>query len=303
MTTSVLWAALALAAAVACYGASSLLLSSGADQIRSRSYLLGLVAQGAAFLLAFVARTQVPLLMVQACVTASVAVTAAAGAAMGRWRLGRSELVALAGVVLGITALGTAARPGPAQALTGTALSACAVVTVLPLLAALPGPGRRASAWLLGALAGIGFGGSAVAARALAGDPETSWRLLRTGSGLVAAAVVIGGVLIGQVLLTLAFRSREHPRAVPSALPSVSDPSSASASASASAGTRAQTSEDSSAVTGPVAAMYLTATLWPAVAGLAWLGDAVRPGRGWVALVGLAVALAGAAVLSRAETP
>jgi hypothetical protein len=48
--------------------------------------------------------------------------------------------------------------------------------------------------------------------------------------------------------------------------------------------------------------MYVAATLWPAAAGLAWLGDALHPGRELPAAVGVVLALAGTTLLTRHES-
>jgi hypothetical protein len=55
------------------------------------------------------------------------------------------------------------------------------------------------------------------------------------------------------------------------------------------------------AVTGPVSAMYVVSTLWPAAAGLAWLGDQLHPGREAFAAIGVVLALAGTTLLTAHE--
>lgn len=253
-----------LVAAVLCYGASSLLLSQGSHRVRGTTYLTGLGFQGAAFLLSFVARVELPLVLVQACVAASVAVTAVAGAALGRWRLSGGDGLALAGVVLGIAAVG-----GSAQA------SRVSLDGALPLIVAavvgfgsLAGLGFRLGATALGALAGLAYGSSAIAARALAGDPLAA---VRSAIGVLAAVLLVAGLAAGQVLLTVAFRR--------------------------GAGSRSRS------VTGPVAAMYVAATIWPALAGLVWLDDRLHDGRWPLAAVGVVLALVGTGALARHEAP
>ena len=267
MQPSVTLSAVCLVAAVLCYGVSSLLLSQGSHAVRGRVYLVGLGFQALAFLLAFVARVDLPLLVVQASVAASVAVTAVAGAALGRWSLTRGDGVALFAVTAGIALVGAASQPGRVELGRAGPLLAAAAVAALALAGVtLPwGPTP------LGALAGLAYGSSAVAARALAGDPLAAVRSL---TGVLAALVLAGGLLAGQVLLTVAFRRGDE---------------------SAPQGR-------SRAVTGPVAAMYVAATLWPAAAGLAWLGDALHPGRSVPAAVGVVLGLAGTTLLTRHET-
>lgn len=268
MQPSVTLSALCLVAAVLCYGASSLLLSQGSHAVRGRAYLFGLAFQGLAFLLAFVARVDLPLLVVQSAVAASVAVTAVAGAALGRWRLTGPDGVALVAVIAGIALVGSASRPGRVELGQAGPLLVAAAVAALAL-AGVAGVAARLGATPLGALAGLAYGSSAVAARALAGDPLAA---VRSPVGLLAGAVLAGGLLAGQVLLTVAFRR---------------------------GGTGGPGSEASTAVTGPVAAMYVAATLWPAAAGLAWLGDALHAGRELPAAAGVVLALAGTTLLTR----
>ena len=172
MQPSVTLSALCLVAAVLCYGSSSLLLSQGSHAVRGRVYLLGLAFQALAFLLAFVARVELPLLVVQAAVAASVAVTAVAGAALGRWRLTGPDGAALVAVIAGIALVGSASQAGRVELGRSGPLLAAAAVAVLALVGVVAGLGATP----LGALAGLAYGSSAVAARALAGDPLAAVR-------------------------------------------------------------------------------------------------------------------------------
>ncbi|MGJ7415970.1 hypothetical protein AB9128_08930 [Streptomyces cinereoruber] len=52
-------------------------------------------------------------------------------------------------------------------------------------------------------------------------------------------------------------------------------------------------------VTTATAGMVLGETLGPAAVGVAWLGDTTRPGLGWLAVTGFAVAVAGSLTLAR----
>ncbi|MGA5219337.1 hypothetical protein ACPCAE_25170 [Streptomyces cinereoruber] len=52
-------------------------------------------------------------------------------------------------------------------------------------------------------------------------------------------------------------------------------------------------------VTTATAGMVLGETIGPAVVGVAWLGDTTRPGLGWLAVTGFAVAVAGSLTLAR----
>ncbi len=52
-------------------------------------------------------------------------------------------------------------------------------------------------------------------------------------------------------------------------------------------------------VTAATAGMVIGETVWPAVIGVVWLGDGTREGWAWVAVLGFAVAVAGALALAR----
>lgn len=261
--TGLAYAALAMSAL--CYGISSLLLSRGADVVRGRIYLAGLVAQAAGFGLSFLSRTEAPLMLVQAGVSASVGVTAVLGAMLGRWRLTLRDTAAVATLVLGLSAVGAAADPGGADSLPTAGLAMCLLVTVATGLSArLPLPAAA-----LGAMAGLGYGASAIAARAVAGRTQI---LADRPQAVVLLILVVAGIVVGQMALTVAFRRGRRTHA-----------------------------ENTGAVVGPVAAMYLVATVWPAAVGVAWLGDLVRPGWGPIAVLGLALAMSGTVILARLE--
>lgn len=273
----------ALVGALAAYGMSSLLFAEGSDRVTSRAYLSGLALQGLAFLLAFLARAQLPLILVQATISASVAVTAIGGVLLGRWRLGLRDGAAIAAVVGGIAAVGASSSPSLVTGTGWTPLLAAAGVCVLALPGLLrqraaehparaPGEAAILTAALLGGLGGLSFGSSAIAARMVAADPLS---MVRSPIGLAQAGVLIGGLWVGQALLTVALRA---------------------ARAGAQPG-------HSSSVTVPVSAVYIAGTLWPAIAGLVWLGDRLVPGRGSLAAMGLVLALAGVSVLSRSSRP
>ncbi|MET0418627.1 MAG: hypothetical protein ABW022_21645, partial [Actinoplanes sp.] len=139
-----------------------------------RTYLVGLGCQIGGFVLAFLARRDLPLFLVQASVAAGLGVTAILGVLVLKWRLPVAEVALLALLFAGITALVLAARPAPSKQL-GTAgsvalLVALGVIAVLGVFAVrLHGaPGSVA----LGSLAGLAFSAAAVAARPLASVPS-----------------------------------------------------------------------------------------------------------------------------------
>src|SRR5436190_23170176 len=99
-----------LAAMIGMYGLANLLQSIAAARTtahdtldpkllmrlaRHRTYLFGLLCQVAGFVLAFAARRDLPLFLVQAAVAAGLGVTAILGVVALKWRLPRVEIVLL----------------------------------------------------------------------------------------------------------------------------------------------------------------------------------------------------------------
>jgi drug/metabolite transporter (DMT)-like permease len=248
----------ALAAAVIAYGLATLQLSRAATEGRVLAHprwWLGVGLQGCGFVLTFYARHQLPLLLVQPVLTASLVVTTVTGVALGMWRLGRGDLLRCLLVVIGVALLASAARPGTAGPLGGPG---AAVLTLAELVAAVglvrpPGlfAARHRALWL-GGCAGLAYGSTAVAARALAADPVA---ILRTGVGVWVAVLLVCGSLIGETALTVSLREGH--------------------------------------VGGPVSAMYVVSTVAPSAAGLLWLGDQISSGGLPLAALGMAAALVG----------
>ncbi|GIJ26022.1 hypothetical protein Vqi01_11840 [Micromonospora qiuiae] len=168
-----------------------------------RTYLVGLVCQVGGFVLAFLARRDLPLFLVQASVAAGLGVTAILGVVVLKWRLPAAEIVLLLLLFAGISALVLAAQPAPSKPL-GTAgmlalLVTLVVIAMLGFFAVrLRGaPGSVA----LGSLAGLGFSAAAVAARPLASAP--SWEAFLTDPLLY---LLVGHSVVGQLLLGLAMQ-------------------------------------------------------------------------------------------------
>ncbi len=207
-----------LAAMIVAYGVANLLQSVAANRTTvyhtfdpglllrlasDRTYLVGVGCQLLGFVLAFLARRDLPLFLVQASVAAGLGVTAMLGVGVLRWKLPLAEVAFLALLVLGIVALVLSAEPAQAHQL-GTA-GILILVVALGLIslagvfvAKLPGvPGSVA----LGSLAGLAFSSAAVAARPLAAvhDPGR----LFTHPLLVLLVV---HSLVGQLLLGLAMQ-------------------------------------------------------------------------------------------------
>ncbi|MFD6678139.1 MULTISPECIES: hypothetical protein [Micromonospora] len=189
-----------------------------------RTYLVGLGCQIGGFVLAFLARRDLPLFLVQASVAAGLGVTAILGVLVLKWRLPAAEVVLLALLFAGITALVLSARPAPSKQL-GTAgsialLVALGVIAVLGVFAVrLHGaPGSVA----LGSLAGLAFSSAAVAARPLASAPSAEAFLVNPLFYLLIAHSIVGQLLLGLAMqrgsTTAAVAAMDAAGAVPAAI-------------------------------------------------------------------------------------
>lgn len=189
-----------------------------------RTYLVGLLCQVTGFVLAFLARRDLPLFLVQASVAAGLGVTAVIGVVVLKWRLPAAEVALLVLLFGGITALVLAAQPAPSRQL-GTAgliglAVAVAVIAVLGFFAVrLRGaPGSVA----LGSLAGMAFSAAAVAARPLA-SADTAEAFVRDPLlYLLVVHSVIGQLLLGLAMqrgsTTAAVAAMDAAGAVPAAI-------------------------------------------------------------------------------------
>jgi hypothetical protein len=164
-----------------------------------RTYLIGLGCQVLGFVLAFLARRDLPLFLVQASVAAGLGVTALLGVLFLNWRLPVAEVVLLVLLIVGITALVLAARPAHSRPLGLAAL--VALVATLGLIGGLGffavrlhgTPGSVA----LGALAGLAFSAAAVAARPLASAGSFEAFLRDPLLYLVITHSIVGQLLLG----------------------------------------------------------------------------------------------------------
>jgi hypothetical protein len=207
-----------LAAMIAAYGVANLLQSMAAARTSvhhtfdpqllvrlacHRTYLLGLVCQVLGFVLAFIARRDLPLFLVQASVAAGLGVTALLGVLVLKWTLPLAEVALLVLLLGGITALVLSAQPahsrqlGPAGVL-GLA-GALLLIAVLGFFAVRLHGALGSVA--LGSLAGIAFSAAAIAARPLA--VETSFAGYCTNPLLY---LLIAHSIVGQLLLGLAMQ-------------------------------------------------------------------------------------------------
>ena len=249
---------LALSAAVVTYGLATLQLSRASTAghvLRHPRWWFGVALQGVGFVLTFLARHQLPLLLVQPILTTSLVVTTVVGAAQGLWRLSRTDVLRCLLVVAGVALLAVAARPGPAGPLGvpgAVTLTAAELIALGGLLLPPALLAQRHRALWRGGCAGLAYGAVAVAGRALAADPLT---LVRTPIGSWAVFLLLAGSVIGEAALTVSLRTGQ--------------------------------------VGGPVSAMYVVSTVGPSLFGLFWLGDQMAAD-GWpLAVVGATAALVG----------
>jgi drug/metabolite transporter (DMT)-like permease len=228
-----------LAAMIAAYGVANLLQSAAAARTTvhhtfdpslllrlagQRTYLLGLLCQVLGFVLAFLARRDLPLFLVQASVAAGLGVTALLGVLILKWTLPRAEVALLALLLGGITALVLAAQPAHSRQL-GTAGVvtlgvAIAVIAVSGFFAVrLHGP---TGSVVLGSLAGIAFSAAAIAARPLAGEHSPGGFFGNPLLYLLVAHSMVGQLLLGLAMqrgsTTAAVAAMDAAGAVPAAI-------------------------------------------------------------------------------------
>nr|WP_277628006.1 hypothetical protein [Arsenicicoccus dermatophilus] len=229
--------------------------------LRSSSWWIGTGLQGAGFLFTIFARRFLPLLLVQTCVTAALAVTALIQHVQGTRRLRRTDVLAVAGVVIGTAVLGLVTVPGPPPSIEPGhlwVLVGCAIGCAAALRLS-GGPVVN------GLLSGFGFSFSAICARLLIGDSaHPLWKFWELPlASWVAGVLVLAGMALGQAHLTKGL-ARGHAAPV-------------------------------------LGCNYGMATVFPAAFGVLLLGERTRPGSLVQVFVGLAMALTGALWLLRGE--
>jgi hypothetical protein len=257
-----------LAAMIGMYGVANLLQSIAAantaspDSLdpkllvrlaRHRKYVLGLACQVLGFLLAFAARRDLPLFLVQSSVAAGLGVTAVLGVLVLNWRLPKAEMGLLLLLFAGLAGLVVAAEPHPSRRI-GTAL----IIGLCIVLGGLAVGGVFAAKFLhgsvgsvvLGSLAGVAFGAAAVASRPLANIHLHSLDRFIMDPLLY---LLVANSVVGQLLLGLAMQR--------------------------------------GSTTAAVAAMDAAAAVPAAIVGLLFLGDRIAPGRDWLAALGFLVTL------------
>ena len=228
-----------LAAMIAAYGVANLLQSAAAARTTvhhtfdpvllvrlagQRTYLLGLGCQVLGFLLAFLARRDLPLFLVQASVAAGLGVTALLGVLVLKWALPPAEVALLTLLLIGITALVLAAEPAHSRPL-GAAGVAMLVVALL-LIGGLGFFAVRLHGVLgsvvLGSLAGVGFSAAAIAARPLSNESSAAGFFANPLLYLLIVHSLVGQLLLGLAMqrgsTTAAVAAMDAAGAVPAAI-------------------------------------------------------------------------------------
>ncbi len=207
-----------LAAMIGAYGVANLLQSFAAAKttagetldpkllvrlVKHRTYVFGLGCQIVGFVLAVLARRDLPLFLVQAAVAAGLGVTAVLGVVLLKWRLPKAEIGLLALLCVGLAALVIAAEPHPSRQLGIAGIVGLLIVLGMLAVAAFFAarlPGVLGSV-VLGSLAGVAFGAAAVASRPLANITH----LDRFVTDPLLYLVIVNSV-VGQLLLGLAMQ-------------------------------------------------------------------------------------------------
>ena len=253
----------ALVLGVLAYGWAGARLSDGAQgeahPLKSPAWWAGTALQGAGFVLTFLARGHLPLLIVQAAVVGGLAITALIQHLAGTRALKTRDVAAIGVVVAGIALLAATTVPGPSVPITGihdAALGAGVAICFLALFVRLH-PG------VYGVLSGLGFAISAIAARLLVSEINPDiWRFWEWPWTIWASGfLLVGGLVLGQVHLT---RGLAVSHAV-----------------------------------GVLGANYVTSTIVPAAFGLVLMHEYPRHGMEWAVVAGLVLSLAGALSLLR----
>jgi drug/metabolite transporter (DMT)-like permease len=189
-----------------------------------RTYLLGLFCQVLGFVLAFLARRDLPLFLVQASVAAGLGVTALLGVLLLKWALPVAEVALLVLLLVGITALVLSAKPAPSSPLGAAGMVGLAVtlllISVIGFFAVrLHGVVGSVA---LGSLAGIAFSAAAIAARPLANEHTLGGFGTNPLLYLLVAHSLVGQLLLGLAMqrgsTTAAVAAMDAAGAVPAAI-------------------------------------------------------------------------------------
>jgi hypothetical protein len=228
-----------LAAMILAYGVANLLQSAAAAKTTvhhtfdpgllvrlagQRTYLLGIGCQTLGFVLAFLARRDLPLFLVQASVAAGLGVTALLGVLILKWTLPTAEVLLLTLLLAGITALVIAAEPAHSRRL-GTVVVVLLAASVLVIgvagVFAVRLHGALGSV-VLGSLAGVDFSAAAIAARPLANEHSLAGFFTNPLLYLLVVHSLVGQLLLGLAMqrgsTTAAVAAMDAAGAVPAAI-------------------------------------------------------------------------------------
>ena len=223
-------------------------------------FLGGLGVDLVAWLSAVLALQRLPVFAVQAVIGGSIAVTALVSAHLVGARLPLASRIGVGACLVGLVLVAASAGEEhlPVRSRSVDLILLIAVL-LLGVAALVLRTGSRA--WPLALIAGMGFGGSALAIRAAHVQAGADFDLMAM-LGQPSTYLVIGYWTVGIVSYTSALSRGDI---------------------------------------GAVTAVYLvTQVLVPGMVGILLLGDPVRPGWVWVLGIGLAAAVAGTVVLAKA---
>ncbi|GIH16523.1 membrane protein [Rugosimonospora africana] len=203
-----MWGLLAVFGSAVCYGVASVFQAIGARRapdsgrtvgprilvraLRQGPFVAGVALDGGGFVFQLIALRSLPLFLVQAGQASNLAVTAVVAVPILAARLNGRQWAAVAGVCAGLALLSASAgdeNPVPPGPWFGFGL----LVSVLALTAlglAVGKTGSRARPAILGSVAGLGFGITALAARGL-----TDWSPAYLVRDPAAWSLAVGGVI------------------------------------------------------------------------------------------------------------
>ena len=198
--------------ATVCYGVGTVLQAAGARRVDSAAhldvmlfarlagqsrYVGGLALDAVGFAASVVALHTLPLFVVQAAIAGSLGVTAATAAIVFGFRLHTSDKVAIGALLLGLVLLCVSAQPEPVARLStfGAWALLAGVLVVIGAGVIAAKQKDRYAALALAACAGLGFAGTAIAARALV-VPSPAWHLAGEPVAIALLAYGACGVLM-----------------------------------------------------------------------------------------------------------
>lgn len=174
--------------------------ATGMSILKHPLYVAGLVLDVVGWGLSVLAMRHLPLLAVQTILAASLAVTVTLGAVVLRLRPGRSVWTAVVVVCLACAVVVAAAQPGPAGPIPAGFSTAMAIALLLLAGAAVISYRHPRTAGCA-VLAGLGYSGAAVAARAVHGAP-IDVLIAEPLVWLIAGFAVVGAVMFARALET-----------------------------------------------------------------------------------------------------